>query len=169
MARKMSNTIPHKTCTRCNVSKLLREFYNTHESIFSPDGKVPMCKKCIKELVDVNDIDTVIDVLRQIDKPFLKDLWKVSLSTASPIGDYIRKVNSMPQYKDMNFNMTSMEDVQNTIDEQYDPRVIESNFDASDLPELRKKWGKSYSNEDIEYLEQYERNMRNDYEITTTS
>ena len=64
-----------KLCCVCNEDRPLSQFYRSYNPLHS-DGYVPMCKECIKnacynEVTDDVDVESLKNVLRQIDRPFL--------------------------------------------------------------------------------------------------
>lgn len=68
-----------KKCTACHQPLKLTDFYISKSPMFSLDGRVPICKKCVIDS-SLNDKTGEIDelklnkILRQIDKPYYKDL-----------------------------------------------------------------------------------------------
>jgi hypothetical protein len=68
-----------------------------------PDGMINICRDCVRDEVDIEDIEQVISFLRQIDKPFIQSYWDEALVNkrgSHPLGEYIRKVNSLSQLKE---------------------------------------------------------------------
>lgn len=169
-----------KTCSKCSRNIGLLQFYNTNSPIFS-DGKIPFCKKCLKEMMDAENVDSVKAVLRQIDKPFLIEVWKKSQSSKNDtIGEYFRQVNSLHQYRELTWD--------NSIHYDDDSSKVESLIknDKSDLPasiediaeietehgeikvtkELKSKWG-DYSNRDVLEMEKMYKDMERANDIST--
>lgn len=90
MARKTgsSNTakkpVSKKLCTACGKEKALsRDFYASYNSLHK-DGRIPMCKSCIINSCYNDDgefdIENFKSLLRQLDKPFILDLWYKSMN-----------------------------------------------------------------------------------------
>lgn len=86
-----------RTCEECNSSKSLGEFYNA-DKMFFPSGKLHLCKDCVLEIADENGHEGLLGILRMINKPLYQDLYK------GDTPDYIRMVNSMPQYRSVGFS-----------------------------------------------------------------
>ena len=51
MAKKSLVKPEKKVCTGCNRELTLTNFYNSDNPMF-PEGKVNLCKDCIKKLID---------------------------------------------------------------------------------------------------------------------
>jgi len=112
---------PKKTCTACNVEKNPFYFYVTGNPMFS-DGKIPVCKDCIKSMCYDEDLDEIkLDafksILRQVDRPFIQRIYDASLGEydrrhpadkntrmdkSAIIGYYFKSISSLKQY----YNMT---------------------------------------------------------------
>lgn len=130
MARKSgsSNTaktkVVKKVCSACGKEKsITRDFFVSYNSLHS-DGRIPMCKDCIRNACYNDDgefeIESFQSLLRQLDKPFIQKLWNKSVtevkkntgsddvSEDAVVGKYIKNI-SMQQHrsktwKDSNFN-----------------------------------------------------------------
>jgi hypothetical protein len=144
MARKAKQQ--KKICVTCKVDKVLSEFYNTESKMF-PDGKVTTCKPCIKEMIDTDDVSSLKEVLAAIDKPYLDYLWNNSLKKNDPVGDYLRQINSLPNYK----GMTYKDSVEGSVEIRKVVKVAQEDVSPAnpfaDMPiteELYKKWGRDF-------------------------
>lgn len=167
--------IDKKECSICHRELAVKtNFYLTNNKLFS-DGRIPICKKCIKERIDYSNMETIYDMLRQMDLPFIYEYWKAVLKgDKDPFGIYVSKCNSLPQligmtWKDSVFNnkqSKQKEDsefptINTTINEQIH---INANFD-----ELIKKWGKGYTKEQYIMLEDIYEDMCLDFTIDNRS
>ena len=100
-----------KTCNRCNTTYKKAEqhkyFYSSHHNTI----ELNICKSCIKEMLDINDISQVKLVLQALDMPFIEDIWNKKLNyygkNGNIIGRYIAHMNlgnlSGFTYKDSEF------------------------------------------------------------------
>ena len=90
MARKSgsSNTaktkVVKKVCSACGKEKsITRDFFVSYNSLHS-DGRIPMCKDCIRNACYNDDgefeIESFQSLLRQLDKPFIQKLWNKSVT-----------------------------------------------------------------------------------------
>lgn len=78
------------TCYRCGKPKRKADFYATTEADCKP-GVTRICKKCASDIVNVADgkgnfaptKESVMDVLRALNKPFLNSVWDAALLEAA--------------------------------------------------------------------------------------
>jgi hypothetical protein len=165
----MASTKRSKICQVCSVKKPMAKFYNSN-SKFCPDGKMNICKDCLKNMIDVNDDNTVISVLRQIDKPWVPEVWqKAKESNNNPLGEYIKMMNSLPQYRDLTWEDTdtNVKSSQPATTPVVVGTIPELNFTVT--PEMIKRWGTGYTPEEYMYLENMWEEMHNSYQIETAS
>ena len=112
------------TCYRCGEVKRRADFYSSTEADCIP--KISrICKKCASDIVNVSDgkgnfaptKESVIDVLRALNKPFLNTVWDASLLEAanttgakrfsSVWNAYITQIN-LPAYQTLTFSDSDM-------------------------------------------------------------
>lgn len=174
--RKNSTPTPKKTCQsevhKGNRERSLTYFFKVDSPLF-PDGHLNICRDCVREEVDIDDLQSVISFLRQIDKPFLKDEWDKAMSTRSkrhPIGAYMQKL-SLPQYKNKTFNESDGVDGVGKVDL--------SSINAPDFvenvkgemihysEELVNKWGVGYSKQEYLKMEKFFQDTKFTHEINT--
>jgi hypothetical protein len=167
--------IPKKTCQgenhKGNREKGHQFFFKVDSPMF-PDGMINICRDCVREQVDVEDMDSVIGFLRQIDKPFIQSYWDEALqSEKHPLGEYIRKVNSLSQLKGKNFNNSDGINGVGKIDlsSAKTPNVVE-NVKGEVIvysDELVNKWGIGYKKDEYLRMEKFYQDMRLTHEIHT--
>ena len=80
--RKKTKGATKKVCTCCGNELNIQRFYASKSPLASIDGKVSICKSCCDDLV-IDDLGAVDHeklkaLLRQLDKPYFKDIWKSS-------------------------------------------------------------------------------------------
>ena len=69
-----------KQCLECESERNLTEFYK-HDAPIYKDKKYPICKNCIKKKLRMDDptssvaIESVKNVMLEMNKPFIFDLW----------------------------------------------------------------------------------------------
>lgn len=158
---------PKKVCQTCQQAKAERLFYNSTSKL-NPDGKMGICKDCLKDQIDVENVDTVKRVLRQIDKPFIPDLWNKSKEQPNqhPFGVYLKNLNSLAHYRDLTWD-----DVEVPTQKEVSKHIV------SDIPELDfivtpsmvSFWGTGYTAEEYMYLENQWEEYKTSYEIETAS
>jgi hypothetical protein len=165
-----------KTCSRCNRNIKTHNFYSSKSEMFS-DGLIHLCKQCLKEMVNEDDLDTVYRTLRAIDKPFLKDVWrKAKSSKNNTFGDYMRMISSLHQYRNLTYS-DSIFDEEADEDEEIEFVVKEEKIDDIEeietdvgyikvTTELKAKWG-NYTNREIIDMEKTYQEMLLANDIST--
>jgi hypothetical protein len=169
-----------KKCNgKCGRSISPLQFYNTNSPLFS-DGKVPFCKNCLKEMMPEDDLDAVKTVLRQIDKPFLIEVWKkAQASKNNTIGEYFRPINSLHQYRYLTWENSIFYDEDNSIVENEIAKANSETSESMDIEEvetehgiikvtkeMKSKWG-NYPNRDILEMEKLYVEMERANDIST--
>lgn len=158
-----------KKCNLCEKTIKKYNFYKSKSIMFS-DGLVPICKKCLKDSVEEGNMDSLKDMLRRIDKPFIASVWLTAeKSDENAIGKYMSMLNSLQQYRDKTWNDSDFEkeeeskmfdigstDVNNTKQLETEDGVIELTKDVV------AKFGGGYTN--LEYLQM--KKFYNDMEMT---
>ncbi len=161
-------------CPRCGTWKNTNSFYASKES---PDGIEHYgCKECI--LNECTDIDKrtkvrtdnkekTISVFKKLDWYFSeKDYYEQLGNISEGVGEKIRStaaqqlivmVRSLPQYKDKKFINSEFEDDETKVNNSPE----ETKIVQKTLKSARKRFGNSYSNEDLMFLE-------NEYQDWTT-
>lgn len=126
----------------CKKEKAITEFYASNSVLF--DGYVPICKKCIKKMINENDMDSVKVALQRIDKPFVAKVWKSAEDgDGDTVGNYFRMINSLHQYKEWNWSDSDFEGESNT-------NIYKQKFDnLEDIEEMETENGTIYLNKDI--------------------
>lgn len=199
-------------CSHCHRYFPRKEYY------VDKDGN-PMkkCKKCMASLIDLGSPSTIMDIMKEVDVPFipaewnsLRDRYEFSINKAtgrqqrnsnanqSVLGRYLGKMK-LAQYKDFKFSDTDKfmeehekevderkQEIQNRLDnlleEGYDTDVavkmlsgeideVEDDVEIGkrQLRDLRLKWGKGYTKEELIQLETFYSEMHASYDITTAS
>lgn len=152
-----------KMCTMCKRTLIVENNFYNSSSKLSSDGKIDICKKCLHNIFDPEDDSTLYEVLRRINKPFVHDIWsKCKEENSNPLGVYIRQINSLHQYSNLEW-----EDSKFPKDEKAkDKRMY---VDGEVDPEWVIKWGNGYEVHDYITLENFYRDMMNSYEVETAS
>jgi hypothetical protein len=133
-------------------------FYNSKSDMYSGLGKIPICKECLKSMVDYSDIESVYKVLQQIDVKFDFVYWKkAEESDLETFGRYITMANSLPQFEGMSWKDSvfkkekASESVESKNDKDEDEFQITS--------DLIKKWGRNFQSDDYFKLEDFYNKM----------
>jgi hypothetical protein len=176
MSTRKRNTTPtpKKKCQgACGKEKAHTFFFKVDSPLF-PDGMINVCRDCVRDSVNVDDVEQVIGFLRQIDKPFYQDEWNKALEGRDkkhPIGAYLGKINSLSQYKGKTFNNSDGVNGVGKVDlssvnspetlEAVNGKVIEYTDD------LVTKWGIGYSKLEYLQMEKFFQDMKSTHEIHT--
>ena len=54
-----------KVCDNCKREIASTQFYNTN-SVLSVDGKLNICKVCVKSMIDYNKIETIYNQIKDV-------------------------------------------------------------------------------------------------------
>lgn len=133
-------------------------FYRTNKFGMS---RYPVCKNCIKKRVNIDDMNTVYSILKDMDKPFILSEWKKVLDEYgeddSIFGNYIKAIAR--KYKDKTYSDSQFD----LVDEE-SGELIES--DPNKII-YSKEWNGHFTQSDINYLNDYLEGMKSDYKIVT--
>lgn len=119
------------TCkTHVGKNPLAISNFYTSNSVMAVNGKATICKKCIKEKIDYNNMQTVYDILMAMDLPFNYEVWeKAQKSNKDTFGKYISLINTLPQYNtNTSYNQSIFEPTNKASNENNeDSKNIENN------------------------------------------
>lgn len=172
--KSSQSQISTKVCKVCAKNKKTNEFYSV-DSILYPDGRMDVCSDCLKESIDYNSVGDVVGVLRQMNKPFIKEVWENSIESSQklktkphPFGEYMKKINSLKQYKEMTFKDSQDE---MTVSDLYDEGLSTIEREDGEKiffdPKLISKWGDNYTQYELLRLEKFYQDMSLQYDIAT--
>ena len=103
-----------KYCIKCRQTMSADNFYTSRDADkYPPDGKLPICKDCTAMHVNAWDESTFMDILQDLDLPYLPDIWKslIEAKGNSPrevtgryiLGRYIARMR-LAQYRKYRFS-----------------------------------------------------------------
>ena len=154
----------NKDCDKMGRHLTLDDLYKSRNATVSHH---PYCKDCVNKMVDVNNLQSVYDVLKVLDTPFIMDVWNDVCNSESNnyLGDYLRILNFTQRrkyeglgYTDSIFELskdaTISKEVQTAIDE---------------APKWDDDWQGVYTKSDLKYLNDYYMGLQNDFKIVTTN
>lgn len=121
----------NKECKKKGKGQPEENFYNC--KIEGVD-KFPLCKSCIKELVDPNDLDSVLKILKSMNLPFYAQVWDgaMELSPTNPFGTYISKVSTLTQYRNKTWEDGEVLDVKPKIEQKTNVVMTAPKFSKED-------------------------------------
>lgn len=163
MAKKSLVKPEKKVCTGCNRELTLTNFYNSDSPMF-PEGKVNLCKDCIKKLIDYSDIESVYSVLRGLDLPFFYEYWKTSeeKNPDNPFSIYIRMANSrLNQFKNARWTDSIFEEEKKEEKKSFiDDAELELFASFKPTRDMLLRWGTKYEPEQYLKLENFYQEMK---------
>ena len=159
-----------KECDNCHKELAVTQFYNTN-SVLSVDGKLNICKVCVKSMLDYNKIETVYKILQLLDIPFIYSYWRNAKENnpEDPWSRYITMANSKinefkkSTWKDSKFEPDSINPVKLNMNQAI---MTSNHFDVTN--EMILKWGNKYEQNDYYELEQFYNDMQRTNSIETT-
>lgn len=155
-------------CTgKCGRELVVNNNFYQSKSPFFPEGYVNICKKCITNMVDYNDLNSVYGVMQILDIPFYYNRWQETCekNPSNPLGNYIRMANSGinefsgARYKDSVF-AEQLNNPSLVVNKEFKP-----DFSIRDMSmeQLCDKWGYNYSQEELFLFEQKYRKLIDSY------
>jgi len=136
-----------KTCLKCGNDYAVSSFYSHRNSLIHE--RFGFCKRCVKENVDLDNMDTLYGFLRTMDIPYLREFWKMANEAQNEtIGTYLKNLNSLKQNKELRFrdsdDITGKTSKAELMD--YDDFVVTDT--------IIKRWGRNLEIEDYIFLEE---------------
>lgn len=169
----MKEITKSKVCSSCGKTKSISKFYKVNSDLFA-DGRISKCSDCIDRDVDEDDLGQVMELLRMINKPFIRNTWEsAKADTQRTVGLYVRWVNSLSHLRNKKYS-----DGENvTVDKDSD--IIDANkIEAIETSEgveivydesLAFKWGAGFTKLETLKLEKYYQDMLNTFTVTAPS
>ncbi len=178
MQKKDSNEKTYKPCSSCGTSKTLDQFYVSTNPIDS-HRRVSICKKCVIDNVDVNRIESVKDMLLQLNKPFLQHQWDSSVTEGqnrnkNPWGMYIKSIYL--NYRDLTWKDSEDTVYQNKNNKDHlIPSTSPTTDDTQrklnvsyDLSQLKSKYGYGYPDDEYYLFEDKYQQLKTSFQLLTT-
>ncbi len=157
-----------KLCLKClKVKKIGSGFYNSYDDWHS-DGKMPYCKQCLRKSFDENNVATIKEILRKVDKPFQYELWeKAKEDDRETLGAYFILINLNNKYDTYADSVFEPGDKQGVLSND-DGFSSSSTANDVDLDFLEGKWGLGYTYEEYRAFEhKYNKLIKNYQEQTS--
>lgn len=153
----MSKFPTSKMCSKCQSSKRITEYYKSYSQL-DTDERLRICKKCIQDMVNVNNIDSWKDMLRSVDKPFIAHLFESAITKNAPVGEYFKLINAK-DFKYLNWS-DSIFTVQQEAEKIESVVLSKTEFIIND--DVIDKWGSGYTAEEYQNFEKkYDRLIKN--------
>jgi hypothetical protein len=137
-----------KTCLHCGEDWAVSSFYSHRNPLINE--KFGFCKKCVKNNIDFNVMDTLTIFLQTMDIPYLKEIWKQANGAKNEtIGTYFKNL-SLKQNRDLHFK--DSDDISGKTNKA---ELYEINYEDFEVTEaILKRWGRSLELDDYIFLEE---------------
>lgn len=156
MSSKSKEKQTRRICEDCNSSKPLGEFYNG-DKMFFPSGKLHLCKDCVLAIAEKNGHEGLLGLLRMLNKPLYQELYK------GDTPDYVRMMNSMPQYRSVGFSESDTLREINSVNSV--KKVVLKELSEEELTESEDFWGRGLNESDYIWLTNQWVDYNNRYEV----
>lgn len=157
---------PKKICQYkdCDAMGRYQQQSNFYKSRNVSIGYHPCCKDCINnKIVDIDDMQTVYDVLQTLDTPFIQEIWTEALTDVEGnyIDKYLNLINNTykTRYENARFKDSVYEKTSS----------IEKDENGNEIKEWDDDWQGYYSQRELNYLNKYYQDLNNDFKIITTN
>ena len=171
-----------KKCLKCEISKHKHDQFYSSLNPLHADGKVPYCKDCLRQMVvdqdGYIDVELVTEMLRQIDKPFISDVWDNSKLESERrhrevIGLYMKNISL--GYKDCTFKDSvfinsddtgyskEFEEEEPKEEKKFKRARLRKEKTQEEWDELEDKWGYGYSRDELLAFEKKYLLLKNNY------
>jgi hypothetical protein len=164
MVKLHNKTQDKRICTKCEKPKSDIYFYVSYSPLHN--GKIPVCKSCILEQLDIDNIESVKDTLRMVDRPYLHFLWISSLDEAQeakkkPFGILMKNLG-MKQYRYLTWKDSDFSEKESNLDETNENNHISKRSKFVVTEDVIDKWGDGYIPEEYHNFERkYDRLIKN--------
>ena len=165
----------YKVCSQCKRTLAYYQFYSEINPFVSQDGKMNVCRNCIKDLsVDDTgklDIERFQECLRMLNKPFIPSVFDAAIkenevrmksgsvcSDMTIIGNYFRDIGTLKQYRYLDNQHSNWLDLKHKKDAEAAIQAMRKTYEIA-------KDG-TYSGEDIFYLNEMNKKAGNYFEVT---
>lgn len=152
-----------KQCSMCQEDKRHLQFYKSYSPL-DTDERLRVCKPCLSGMVDVNDLESVYEMLRQVDKPFFHHLWASAKTKPSVIGEYFKLINAK-DYRHTTWKDSVFESERKTQSKQL--KVNSEPIDDDYLDELKELYGYGYPDEEYILYEKRFKRLKTSFQLPT--
>jgi len=172
-----------KECKQCKREIALDNFYKNKNELISSDGYTPLCKECIKESINYDDMNTVYKILQTLDLPFFFNYWEIAKNKVSsdPFGKYIQMANSgLNEFLNANYSNSYFQSKESIKQEKKESKNTKSegnkknkntksrydSFEVND--DICDRWGWDYTQKEYFYFEKKYEMLKNNYPEKTS-
>jgi hypothetical protein len=127
-----------KTCTADCGKKLAFSAYYVSNSPYDKDGRMNVCKACLKKDLDSSNLDSVKTVLLAMNRPYLSATWVSAVeegkrrNNTDPFGWYIKQLQF--NYKDLTWKDSDESNINKNLVSPLKEKVISEVQVLSEMP-----------------------------------
>lgn len=158
--RKLSNKIK---CIDCEKEKAEGQFYLSNNDFYKNyNYRFTVCKVCLKKKINVGNIESIKEILMQLNRPFIENVWFESKDESEKTGKELFGI----YYKNivLNYKNHAYKESNNFNNNQQNSNDRES-FCVTN--EIKRRWGNNYNNNEYASLEEFYQNMKTMNKIET--
>jgi len=138
----------------CQRNRNISFFWGNISNREFQDGYYPICKDCVNDEVNHDDLTQVKEHLKRMNKPFKFDLWESYSNKPKPFGKYMRHIITLPPYSGMTWEDS---------DEDFSLGVKSSISDY-----FIDKWGSGFTSDEYDLFEKKYNKLKENYPKNTT-
>lgn len=160
--------IASKTCTKCGTYLSSSYFYPT-KSHFFPDGTLSICKNCLAEIIDIEEWATMDKFCQWTDYPFMPDIWtRLSVELGAKAFDaYVKGYCADEAYSTIKWKTMQDEWAKALKTGEYKDKIPV--LSEAKIAELTHTWGKNYTPDELEYMENFYNGLHTSHNIITVT
>ena len=148
-------------CLKCQEDKRALHFYVSYNPLHN--GFLYWCKKCIREFVDVDDINSVKSILMQFDLPFIYDIWLISVEDKhETFGTYMKNIR-MRQTRDYTWKDSVFQPTERYTDKAAKLDIENNKNKFIVTEEIVNRWGEGYENDEYRAFERKYNFLKDNY------
>lgn len=155
MAKKI--ICQHDKCEKFDIPQLDTNFYISNYKLMK---KLPICKKCISDNLDLTKISDILGILQQLNYPYFDKTWQ-SIAKEYPdavLGRYIAEIR-----KNANTRKMTFADTDELPDECTDLVEVDLVNEA-----MRDRFGANFTNEELLAMEKKYRLLQSSFDEITS-
>lgn len=147
----------NKDCPKMGRYQTENNFYLSHNPQMPHH---PFCKECVNDSVDMNNIDTIYNILKSLDIPFIFDIWAdvVKKGSKNCLERYFKILNGK-KYINTHWGDSIFEEDKNFIPQSH----------LDEIPLWDDEWQGNYTKSELDYLNNYLDKLKETFDITNVN
>lgn len=164
--------VEKRNCDSCDLPKTInKDFYLSNNDFHKKDNRFPVCKLCVKDAIDYENTESVYDILMQMNRPFLHELWNKSILEREKTGKDLFGLyykNLILNHKTLTWKQSIFETEKEISKKDLISPSDSQAFAFKVTNEMVMRWGSSdYQAEDYMKLEDFYQSMKKSNRIET--